>query len=261
MTELLAAKRMDTGEMYDVFKEGKTIDASVLFRVKGRTPEFWLPQSGERRPAPCEETPEGLSVRVALPPQASVFVVFRKGSTVPGEKRAGAPADVSASLTPRPIEGPWYLELPAGWGAPREVTVPQVKSWTEFSDPNIRHFNGIATYRTTFTQRLGPKDSSVATLDLGYVAGICEARLNGERLGIAWCPPYQFDVTGKLRSGQNDLEIRVVNTWHNRLVADASLPKEERITRMYPEARYNRYRGRSLVSSGLIGPVRLIPGP
>jgi hypothetical protein len=261
MTELLAAKHMDTGETYNVFKEGKTIDTSILFRVRGRTPELWSPQSGEVRQAPCEETPEGLSVRVVLPPQGSVFVVFRKSSTVPAERRAGAPADASANLTPRPIEGPWDLEFPAGWGAPGKVTLSQLMSWTEFSDPNIRHFNGIATYRTTFPQRPETKDGTAATLDLGYVAGICEAWLNGERLGIAWCPPYQFDVTGKLRSGQNDLEIHVVNTWHNRLVADASLPKDKRITRMYPEARYNRYRGRRLVSSGLIGPVGIIPGP
>jgi len=265
MTELLAAKDMDTGEMYAVFKEGKTIDTSVLFRSKDRTPEFWQPQTGEVRPAPCKETPEGLAVRVTLAPQASVFVVFRKSSTVSGEKRpggtAGGPGRDAESGVATPIDGPWDLKFPAGWGAPPTVTLSRLTSWTEFSDPNIRHFNGIATYRTTFAHSQAGEKGALATLDLGHVAAICEVWLNGERLGIAWCPPYRFDVTGKLRSGQNELEIRVVNTWHNRLVADAALPKDKRVSRMYPEPRYGRYRGRNLIRSGLMGPVRLIPGP
>jgi hypothetical protein len=261
MTELLAARNKDTGQMYDVFKDGKTIDASVLFRIQGRTPEFWLPQRGEIKPAPWKQTPGGLSVRVVLPPQASVFVVFRNSPTLPGENKTGSPDHATGVPALQSIDGPWDLEFPPGWGAPTRITLSQLKSWTELSDPNIRHFNGIATYRTTFMLSEASEKHAAAILDLGHVAAICEAWLNGERLGIAWCPPYQFDVTGKLHPGQNDVEIRVVNTWHNRLVADASLPKGKRVTRMYPEARYNRYRGRSLVNSGLVGPVQIIACP
>lgn len=68
----------------------------------------------------------------------------------------------------------------------------------------------------------------------------------------------RLDITEELRSGENRLEVRVTTTWHNRLVRDAGLPKTERVSRMYPEGHYARYKGRNLLASGLVGPVRVV---
>lgn len=69
-----------------------------------------------------------------------------------------------------------------------------------------------------------------------------------------------------LEAGRNDLEIEVTNTWVNRLVGDAGLSPEQRITRS--NLQYERgartlkaFQGvaseDALQPSGLVGPVRL----
>lgn len=54
------------------------VSAAVGFRVRGKPPEFWHPESGRIEPAPMFLESEGTTrVFVALGPSESVFVVFR----------------------------------------------------------------------------------------------------------------------------------------------------------------------------------------
>jgi hypothetical protein len=90
--------------------------------------------------------------------------------------------------------------------------------------------------------------------------------LGGNPLGIVWTAPWAADLTGVARAGRNELEIDVVNLWVNRLIGDAGLPPEERITRSNVRlfdtgAKIRSFQGFAagtpLEPSGLIGPVRL----
>ncbi len=56
-------------------------------------------------------------------------------------------------------------------------------------------------------------------------------------------------------AGNNELQIRVANTWNNRLVADAALPIEER--QSYVSQPYRFKKDAPLVKSGLWGPVKI----
>jgi hypothetical protein len=58
-----------------------------------------------------------------------------------------------------------------------------------------------------------------------------EVYVNGRFAGIRWQPPFTGDVTDFLVHGQNEIEIKVVNLWPNRLIGDNSLPENERYTR------------------------------
>jgi len=78
------------------------------------------------------------------------------------------------------------------------------------------------------------------------------ATLNGKPLGILWKPPYTYDVTGIIRSGKNELKIEIVNLWANRLVGDANLPREKRVTRITQKVPIAGPH-----ESGLLGPVQL----
>ncbi|MFN0165733.1 MAG: hypothetical protein ACKV22_04815 [Bryobacteraceae bacterium] len=44
-------------------------------------------------------------------------------------------------------------------------------------------------------------------------------------LGL-WKPPFRIEVTGALHGGANDLDLRVVNLWPNRLIGDDHLPED-----------------------------------
>lgn len=70
-----------------------------------------------------------------------------------------------------------------------------------------------------------------AWLELGSVAALAQVRLNGNDLGIVWTAPWKIELTGVLKAGKNALEIEVTNSWANRLVGNAGLPPEERITK------------------------------
>jgi hypothetical protein len=82
--------------------------------------------------------------------------------------------------------------------------------------------------------------------------------LNGTTLGVVWCPPFRVDITDSVEPVDNRLEIEVVNFWPNRIIGDASLATDQRRT----HTNVRQFRADTpLLSSGLLGPVRLMESP
>ena len=61
-------------------------------------------------------------------------------------------------------------------------------------------------------------------LQLDQVRNVAEIRVNGHPLGVVWTAPWQADLSGFVRPGENVLEVDVTNLWVNRLIGDARLP-------------------------------------
>jgi hypothetical protein len=194
---------------------------------------------------------------------------------------------------PISIQGPWKLQFPKNLGAPDHVTLDRLISWTEHSDPGVKYFSGTGTYRNRFTLPEGMRGADRRLyLDLGYVCVIAEVVLNGHNLGTLWKPPFMVDVTDTLTTGNNDLEIRIVNLWPNRLIGDEQLPEDcEWATPSGPQDPWPKvmgsliaswpqwllenkprtsgriafttwkhwYKDDPLLESGLLGPVRILP--
>ncbi len=77
--------------------------------------------------------------------------------------------------------------------------------------------------------------------------------INGEHVEFLWKAPYKVDWTGTLKPGKNTIEVKVVNTWPNRLIGDAQ-PGAKKLT--YTTMPF--YQADSpLTPSGLMGPVVL----
>lgn len=178
-----------------------------------------------------------------------------------------------------PVTGAWKVRFTPGWGAPAEAVFPELISWSEHEHPGIRYFSGTATYRASVrvpASLLQPEQR--VYLHLGRVEMVASVHINGKPAGILWKTPFQVDVTGFLRPGENLVEIRVANLWVNRMIGDEQLPEDSNRNpdgtlrewpvwllegRPSPTGRYTFTTWRlwrkdsALQPSGLLGPVRL----
>gem|GEM_PF-3968041 len=76
-------------------------------------------------------------------------------------------------------------------------------------------------------------------LKLGRVADRCQVNINGKPAGRAFVPPWTFDISPYVKSGENKIQIKVFNTLSNQFV------QKERYFNMQ--------------SYGLFGPVKIVP--
>lgn len=173
--------------------------------------------------------------------------------------------DVHDLPAPLELDGGWRVEFDPEWGAPAEVQLPELISWTEHSDEGVRYYSGTGTYHRTMEVPASWLDSGRRVhLDLGDVREMAEIYVNGQSAGVVWKPPFRADITAFLQPGVNVLKIEVMNLWINRLSGDMNLPQEERFTRTNISSDGGGWR---LVPrepwyakpAGLLGPVRLLP--
>jgi hypothetical protein len=176
------------------------------------------------------------------------------------------------------LEGPWDVAFDVQWGAPATATFARLEDWSKRPEEGIRYYSGMATYRKTFDAPRG--DHRELYLDLGEVKNVAQVRLNGKDLGVVWTAPWRVAVGDAIKPGENHLEIDVVNLWPNRLIGDGLLPKGQRLTRtnvrtydtppgesdfcgLDPDCAMRLKTGASpkLLSSGLLGPVKVLSAP
>ncbi len=136
---------------------------------------------------------------------------------------------VSADNVPAPVEasGSWDLKFPPNWGAPAEVKLDRLISWTEHPDIGVRYFSGTAVYEKDIEI---PSDyfqsGREIWLDLGGVKNFAEVSLNGQPLATLWKPPFRVELTHAAHTGNNTLRVKVTNLWPNRLIGDEQLPDD-----------------------------------
>ena len=142
-----------------------------------------------------------------------------------------------------------------GRGAPASVTMDELIRWSDSQDPGVKYFSGVGTY--TKTLQASPewfRKGSKLWIDLGEVKNLAVVTVNGKDLGQVWHAPYRVDATSALKPGANEITIKVVNAWVNRLIGDSS-PAPRSIT----FADVKPYKADSpLLPSGLLGPVTLV---
>jgi len=119
----------------------------------------------------------------------------------------------------------WTINFQKNRGAPERIVTRELKTLGAFDEDGVKHFSGRATYRTSFGARRAAGDMRFF-LDLGEVAVVATAHLNGRLLGTCWKPPFRFDITDSLRDGANALEVEVTTTWVNRLIGDEQFPDD-----------------------------------
>jgi len=264
------------GSVFVVFRKPREDQADRLVALE-RNGQSVLPRAGSA---------------LTEPPPAELLAARGRQTTLrawqPGRYslRAASGTTRTVEVPPLPppvaLAGPWEVRFQPGRGAPERVTLDRLLSWSAHPDPGVKYFSGAAVYRTTFAWPTAPSEisnpKSEIFLDLGQVAVIAAVKLNGHDLGVLWKPPFCVRVTDTLRTGQNTLDIHVVNLWPNRLIGDEQLPEDSERNpdgtlkhwppwllagRPSPTGRWTFTTWRlwkkddALLDSGLLGPVTL----
>jgi hypothetical protein len=241
----------DADLYYVTSSADRPLELDVRFRVAGKEPEIWRPDTGTLQPASYRVDSGRTTVRVPMTEHDALFVVFRHPA-------AAAPSVLPAvtRTTLAIVPGPWRVRFPPGLGAPAAVTMPALASWTASADSGVKYFSGTAVYSRSIQASASwfARGRSVL-LGLGDVRDLAEVVVNGTTLPLLWKAPFEVDVTRALRPGANQLEIRVTNEWTNRLFGDRVGPADRRILSGTPGGGVAR--NATLAESGLLGPVTL----
>ncbi len=244
-------RKLEDGEIYFLDNRNnrdETVDVS--FRVNGKLPELWHAETGKSEPVSYKIADGRTQIPLHLEPWGTVFVVFRKPVTAVART---VPAIVETQLAT--IDGAWNVSFQPNRGAPASITLDRLTSWSESADAGVKYFSGAGTYSKTIEASADWfKPGAAIWLDLGDVKNLAEVTVNGVHLGVVWHTPYRVDVSKALKPGRNEVTVKVVNAWVNRLIGD-----QQPGATKYTFADVTPYSADSpLQTSGLLGPVMLV---
>jgi (4-O-methyl)-D-glucuronate---lignin esterase len=244
-------RKLAKGDIYFVDNRSDyAVSIDATFRIAGMKPELWRAETGTTEAASFIIANGRTTVPLHLEAWGTVFVVFRKPTS---ETSYSAPEAIETKLTT--VSGPWKVSFQPGRGAPASITMDKLSDWSHSADPGVKYFSGIGTY--TKTVQVSPRSFRKGAhlwLDLGDVKNLAVVTVNGKELGETWHAPYRVDATSALKPGSNEVTIKVVNAWVNRLIGD-----EQPGARKFTFADVKPYKANSpLLPSGLLGPVTVV---
>ena len=247
---LFVHRKLENGDLYFVDNRNQRNEqVETTFRVTGKAPELWHPDTGQTEPASFTMAAGRTTVPLNLGPWGTVFVVFRE--PIHATSRT-LPKKVKTQLAT--LKGPWKVSFPPKLGAPPSITLKALSSWSDNQNTGVKYFLGTGTYtKSVDASAAWFKPGAHLWIDLGDVRNLAEVSVNGKSLGIVWHTPYRVDASDALKPGENELWIKVTNAWVNRLIGD-----QQPGATKYTFADVKPYRATSpLLLSGLLGPVRI----
>ncbi|MEO7309268.1 MAG: glycosyl hydrolase [Chitinophagaceae bacterium] len=293
----------------------------IRFDISNKEPELWNPMDGSViKMAQYQEENGFTNLSIKLLPEESFFIVFKpKNKSFIGVKPDKDYQNLSLSTTkenaiqanvklngkyavalndgknwnfevkdlpePMAINGSWKVAFNKAQGYGGEIEFKSLMDWKDHPKDSIKYYAGTASYSKSFIIPADfLKQNRSYVLDLGKVNIVAEVKINGKDLGVLWMPPFQTDISGYLKAGENKLDIKITNQWSNRLIGDERYPKQDggyalegpRPDGKMPEWYTNNeplppgprttfttapfYKKTDpLVSSGLLGPVMIVP--
>jgi len=249
---LFVHRKLDDIDIYWVNnRKTKVENLDATFRINGKAPEIWHPETGLIEDASYTINDGRVTVSLKMEPNDAQFVVFRKKAK-------------SSSLTlKQPVEnqlaliyGAWDVTLQSKFGTTKQIVLNELTSWSENTDLDVKYFSGTGSYKKTIQSNANWfKEGSQIWIDLGTVKNLAEVVVNGKSLGIVWKTPFRINMSKAIKEGTNTLEIKVTNLWVNRLIGDMQPDVTNKMT--YTTMEF--YQAESpLQTSGLLGPVKIV---
>ncbi len=206
----------------------KNISFTAEFRTGKGAPEWWNAVDGSRRELPqYEQDGKTTKVPITFAPFESAFIVFNPNR----EQNTGTQTEnfPKGTLLTQ-INTSWNISFKSDvLNINKQVVWDSLSDWSKQDDPEIRFYSGKASYKNSFRLDSIPKGKRIL-LKTGEITAMAKCYINEQYVGGIWTPPYQIDITDYLHSGDNKLQIDVVNTWQNRLIGEAGMPEEKRRT-------------------------------
>lgn len=224
-----AHRKLSDADVYFMDNHKDKEEANIFtFASTGKHAQLWNTVTGERFSLPVKKSDgKTTSVELYFHPRESYFVMIT-------DKNEQLPS--ISWITPNDktdiVAGPWQVWFDEKLGGPGAVTFDQLSDWTTNSDPRIKYYSGTAIYKKTVSINVS---NDRILIDLGDPCFVARVFVNTKDAGVIWCSPWMTDITKHLVNGENELEIHVANSLMNRMIYDASLPENERITYSYPE--------------------------
>jgi hypothetical protein len=240
----------------------RPVKGIAAFRVQGLQAAWWDPFTGKTAKA-------GMDLELA--PYESRVLVFSK------ETAPAIPAPDGPAIPPVDVSGNWTVKFP---GSPQAVRMATLRSWTD--DESRKFYSGTATYERTVAappamlragQRVFLNFGEGTVVDPASerrapsgmrawlespVREVAQVFINGKAAGAVWKAPYEVEITGLLKPGDNAIRVVVANLALN-VLAKGPLPDYKELNAKYGE----KFQAQDMQSvrslpAGMMGPVKLV---
>ncbi len=252
----LRKQTADCDIFFLVNQQDTSLARECTFRTGRGRGEIWDPLTGEvRKIGNYTVREEQVTIPVTLKPRESLFFIFRDGDS----------KDILATWrqkTPEVLELTDFrgrvIFYPVNSEKSDSVEFSRFRSFTEFTEPEVKYFSGTAVYRIDFDLPVNfSKPGDMVFLNVGKLDATAEIILNNQPLGTVWMPNTLIQ-TGNLLREKNHLEIVVGTTCRNRIIGD--LCRDGTLKSLWTSAPVNNFLNKEspLKPSGILGPVQLI---
>ena len=219
--------------MHDSYKISIVPSPSL---ISGKVAWIWEPETGERFRLPVNAD----HIDLDMGPAELKFLVFDKERKGPEYKPVPVSANNAIQLT-----GPWSVTGLHTDGTTITSEIALLRDLKEM--PEWSRFAGTIIYRANF---ILDDASKVEWLHLGKTFGVSELFINENPVGVRWYGHRIYPVRKFLKTGNNEIQIKIVTTLGNYL---KSLVNN-------PVAQYWTNQGRTIQpiqSMGMAGPVTI----
>ena len=175
---------------------------------------IWDCETGETRPITSVDRENGSQLKLSFKQLEAYWLVFD--------------AALPAHEVPEPVRLDKEVEAAGSWkitfdarlqpvmefpsAPPAEFVRGMDKPLEDWKGWTSKKFSGLMEYTKTIRME---KVGIPVQLDLGKVCHAAEVWVNGKSVGARLWGPYVFDVSDALRSGENEIRVRVANLINN----------------------------------------------
>jgi hypothetical protein len=246
----------------------RAVKATAAFRIQGMMAAWWDPFSGKS----AKVGMDGDRVfNIDLAPYESRVLVFSRAVSQP------VPTTSGPAIPPVDVSTNWTVKFA---DSPQTVQMATLRPWTE--DESRKFYSGTATYQRTvvapeamlgahkrvylnFGEGTVVDPASEPRAPFGMRAWLespvreaAQVFVNGRPAGAVWKPPFEVEITGLLKPGDNTILVMVANLALN-VLAKGPLPDYQELTAKYGE----KFRAQDMqnvrsLPAGMLGPVTLV---